>query len=175
MLCKRYCFFHISQKSICLLNLSIQSIQSKLFATNFRCQILNGARQWCPGIINGNEQYLAHKRRQQKVNYLWPFRGMGDATLSFCQWHVKMGQVLLPIGTRWWNKQIEAVNCSLSRTFKLFPHTVSPSFTSTASALPLPTPASPSPRPWCQWAAAATHCSFSGACWIMEGSWRRRH
>lgn len=63
---------------------------------------------------------------------------MGGATLSFCQWHVKMGLVFLPIGTRWWNNQIEAVNCSLSRTFKLFPHTVSPSFTSTASALPPP-------------------------------------
>lgn len=88
------------------------------------------------GIISGNEQYLAHKRRQQKMNYLWPFLGMGGAMLSFCQWHVKMGQVFLPIGTRWWNNQIEAVNCSLSRTFKLFPHTVFPSFTSTASALP---------------------------------------
>lgn len=81
-----------------------------------------------------NEQYLPYKRRQQKVNYLWSFLGMGGAMLSFCQWHVKMGQVLLPIGTRWWNNQIEAVNCSLSRTFKLFPHTAFPSFTSTASA-----------------------------------------
>lgn len=108
----------------------------KLFVANFRRKNQQWAQHQRPGIVSGNEQYLAHKRRQQKVNYLWPFLGMGGAMLSFCQWHVKMGQVFLPIGTRWWNNQIEAVNCSLSRTFKLFPHTVSPSFTSTASAPP---------------------------------------
>ena len=87
--------------------------------TAFRQEILKAGQLWCPGNINRNEQHLAHKRTQQRVNNLLPFLGMGGAMLSLCQWHSKVGQVFLPTGTRWWNNQIEAVNCGLSRTFTL--------------------------------------------------------
>lgn len=57
------------------------------------------------------------------------------------------------------------MNCSLSRTFTPPTHLIiSPSFTSSVSGLSISFPVS-----LVSVSCAATHCSFSRACWIMKG------
>lgn len=75
---------------------------------------------------------------------------MAGTKRSHCQWHCKVGQIFLSIGTRWWDNQLEAVNCGLSRTFTL-------PFSSSLLSLHLSPPVHPAylslpPCPRCQWA-----------------------
>lgn len=103
-----------------------------------------------------NEQYLAHKRTQQRVNNLLSFLGTRGTVLSLWQRRSKVGQVFKPTGTRWWNNHAEAVTCGFSRTFTLL--------VSSLSSLSLhPLPPSPSTASLVSPSCAATRCSFSGA------------
>lgn len=93
---------------------------------------------WGQGNIRGNEQYLAHKSTQQRVNNLLCFWG---TMLSLCQQCSKVGQVFQPTGTRWWNNHAEAVTCGLSRTF-ILPISSSSLSLLSPHLLPPPRPAS---------------------------------